>query len=172
MTVIGHTFGTPLGDNRRRLIRVNGQITGGLLTRLVGAIFQKIENDYTIDYKKWLGPDWKPSYEPKCTIVSNHINWIDILVMMSVDNPSFIAKVGIKRYPGINKIAIAMQCLFLDRTGTKEERLAMLELIRERQALIVEGKMPPLLIYPEGCTTNGRFLITFKKGAFASLLPV
>ena len=32
--------------------------------------------------------------------------------------------------------------------------------------------MPPLLIYPEGCTTNNTSLIQFKKGAFASLLSV
>jgi 1-acyl-sn-glycerol-3-phosphate acyltransferase len=30
----------------------------------------------------------------------------------------------------------------------------------------------PLLIFPEGATTNGEYLMKFKKGAFASLLPV
>ena len=28
------------------------------------------------------------------------------------------------------------------------------------------------MIFPEGCTTNGKQLIKFKKGAFASLMPV
>ncbi len=28
------------------------------------------------------------------------------------------------------------------------------------------------MIYPEGCSTNGIYLIKFKKGAFASLRPV
>jgi hypothetical protein len=32
--------------------------------------------------------------------------------------------------------------------------------------------MPPLLIYPEGCTTNNTALLQFKKGAFYSLLSV
>ena len=33
-------------------------------------------------YKKWLGPDWKPTYEnPGCKI-SNHSSFIDILVHM------------------------------------------------------------------------------------------
>lgn len=31
---------------------------------------------------------------------------------------------------------------------------------------------PPLLIYPEGGTTNGTGVIKFSKGAFDSLLPV
>ncbi len=35
-----------------------------------------------------------------------------------------------------------------------------------------KGESPPLLIYPEGCTTNGRCLVKFRKGAFASLRGV
>lgn len=30
----------------------------------------------------------------------------------------------------------------------------------------------PLLIFPEGATTAGDYLLKFKKGAFASLLPI
>ena len=32
--------------------------------------------------------------------------------------------------------------------------------------------MFPLLLYPEGCTTNGTSLIKFKKGAFGQLMKV
>ena len=32
--------------------------------------------------------------------------------------------------------------------------------------------MPPIIIYPEGATTNGQTLIQFKKGAFLALRPV
>jgi len=32
--------------------------------------------------------------------------------------------------------------------------------------------MPPLLIYPEGATTNGSHIIKFKKGAFMSLRKI
>ena len=34
------------------------------------------------------------------------------------------------------------------------------------------GLFPHITIYPEGCTTNGEGILTFKKGAFASLRPV
>lgn len=30
-----------------------------------------------------------------------------------------------------------------------------------------KGMIPPLMIWPEGATTNGKHLIKFKKGAFA-----
>ena len=32
--------------------------------------------------------------------------------------------------------------------------------------------MPPLIIFPEGCTTNGKALLRFHKGGFAGLYPV
>lgn len=44
-----------------------------------------------IDYKKWLGPDWKPKYSGASTLVFNHTSWIDILVGMYLDMPSFLS---------------------------------------------------------------------------------
>jgi len=35
-----------------------------------------------------------------------------------------------------------------------------------------KGINPPILIYPEGATTNGEALVHFNKGAFASLRSV
>jgi len=36
----------------------------------------------------------------------------------------------------------------------------------------MKDEAAPIQIFPEGCTTNGEGIIKFKKGAFASLLPV
>jgi hypothetical protein len=37
----------------------------------------------------------------------------------------------------------------------------------------MDGKTKvPFLIFAEGATTNGEYLMSFKKGAFASLLPI
>lgn len=29
-----------------------------------------------------------------------------------------------------------------------------------------KGTVPPLIVYPEGCTSNGKYLLQFKKGTF------
>lgn len=69
------------------------------------------------------------------------------------------------------QIAGAVKTMFLSRTD-KNARHAVFEKIQQRQVQVTEGKANPLIIFPEGCSTNGEYLITFKKGAFASLMPV
>lgn len=57
--------------------------------------------------------------------------------------------------------------MWIPRGTAQEDRDKALELIKERQELVEEtGEYPPLLIYPEGTTSDGTFLYSFKKGAF------
>lgn len=42
-----------------------------------------------------------------------------------------------------------------------------MEIIEERQDAVEKtAKHSPLIVFPEGGTTNGRYLLKFKKGAF------
>ena len=34
------------------------------------------------------------------------------------------------------------------------------------------GEYPPICVFPEGGTSNGQYLLSFKRGAFASLKAV
>ena len=61
--------------------------------------------------------------------------------------------------------------LLFDRMS-KDERHVMKEKIAEHQRKACKGQISPLIIAPEGGTTNGTALIQFKPGAFGSLLPI
>jgi len=71
----------------------------------------------------------------------------------------------------VGTIADAVGCLFIDR-GSEDQRKDMLDIIGERQYECEQDKYPPLILYPEGGTTNGTHLINFKKGAFYGLRSV
>lgn len=73
--MIGHTFGKPVEPIRRFFILNIGKILVRIKIISIGIYSINWEKP-DIDYKKWLGPDWKPSYENAGTIISNHGSWM------------------------------------------------------------------------------------------------
>ena len=126
-----------------------------------------------VDYRKWLGPDWKPTYEGATMLVSNHQSWYDVFMtyLFIRPMPGFIAKASVKGIPAIGAAATSIGSMFLNRAD-KARRSEIFDLIKERQELCEQGKAGPLLVFPEGCSTNGKYIIKFKKGAFANLKPI
>jgi 1-acyl-sn-glycerol-3-phosphate acyltransferase len=126
-----------------------------------------------VDYRPFLGPDWEPEYTGASTIVANHSGYLDIVIITILKFPSFTPKTGIKSWPFIGQVCdLVFNSLFINRAGTPEEREKVTKDIADRQKLAEEGKAAPLLMYPEGCTTNNTQLITFRRGAFASLASI
>ena len=123
--------------SKRRKWWINRFISNSAYFQLVmgGLVWYKVEQVSTDegDYKKWLGPDWKPEWEGCGTMVSNHVCWMDIVMLLGYYSPSFVSKVSVKDYPGVGKIAIAIDCVFLERAGTKEEKIAVGKMIEDRQ---------------------------------------
>lgn len=120
-----------------------------------------------------MGPDWKPRWEGAGTIISNHINgYHDVLASMVLFYPAFVSRKSIMKWPGIGPIAAANDSIFLDRVGTKEEKIAAIKAIEARQKENEEKGRPPLHVFPEGATTNGEYLLKFKKGPFSGFNSV
>ena len=124
-----------------------------------------------VDYKKYLGPDWKASFEKPTAIVCNHQSWLDIMVNMYQQSPSHVAKEATKNIPFVGKCSEMYGCLFIKR-GDKDSKRDMFTQIAERQIEIEKGLYPPLIFYAEGGTSNGKQLLQFKQGGFFSLKSV
>lgn len=119
-------------------------------------------------YKKYLGEDFIPK-EFYTTIIGNHATWSDILFILKLEAPSFVAKKSVQDYPIIGGIARSIQCMWIER-GSKNARAETIALIEERQKELEAGKLGnPVTIFPEGTSTNGKYIINFKKGAFFRL---
>lgn len=100
-------------------------------------------------------------------VVSNHTGWFDMFFYL-MHNISFLAKKEIANAPIVGTIATLRQCLYLDRECPENRNITM-KMINDRIQKVNDGEpIPPLLIFPEGTVTNGRSLMSFKKGAFVS----
>lgn len=134
---------------------------------LAGVCWSTTDKD--ADYSYYLGPDYKEKMSKRyaSTVISNHVSWFDGMVIACRVLPSMTPKASMRNTPIISLLGKAIGVLWTPQGGTQESRENALNMIRERQELVEqEGAYPPLLIYPEGTTSNGKFLYSFKKGAF------
>ena len=145
----------------RWLLRVNG--------------IQIIRKDlpYEQIYKKYLGEDYSFSPNEKYSlIISNHTGFYDIIMNMAINSCGFMAKDETKDVPLVGIIAKGINCLFVKRES-EADRERIFSVLEQRQRDFYEGNiLAPLLLFPEGTTTNGKYILKFKKGAFYNLLPI
>ena len=143
------------------------------LLKINGIEVVKKNLPYEEVYKKYLGEDYFSEYNDKYSlIVSNHLGFYDIVLNMSINSAGFLAKYDTKDYLLVGTIAQGINCLFVKRES-QEDRARIFVELEQRQKDFYEGKiLSPLCIFPEGTTTNGKYILKFKKGAFYSLLPI
>jgi 1-acyl-sn-glycerol-3-phosphate acyltransferase len=104
-------------------------------------------------------------------VVSNHVSYIDGLVLASCFKaPKIVAMAGSRKVPVLGKLMEEMEVVFVDRSSGDSKK-ATLDAIEAHCAEWKSGSRP-LLMFPEGGTTNGEGLLDFKKGAFVCGVPV
>jgi lysophosphatidylcholine acyltransferase/lyso-PAF acetyltransferase len=112
------------------------------------------------------------SYQPGA-IVSNHISYLDILYHMSASFPSFVAKRSVARLPLVGLISKCLGCVYVQRESKSSDFKGVSGVVTERLEAAHHSKLAPMmLLFPEGTTTNGDFLLPFKTGAFLARTPV
>jgi lysophosphatidylcholine acyltransferase/lyso-PAF acetyltransferase len=104
-------------------------------------------------------------------IVANHMCYLDGVVLAAAFKcPKIVAMAGSRKVPVVGKLMQEMETIFVERSNG-DSRQATLDAIKEHCSAW-EPKSRPLLIFPEGTTSNGEGLLEFKKGAFISGVPV
>ena len=161
-----------LSPTRKMLVFEMGVLQCKMINVFLGFVWWTSSRP-KVDYSKWLGPDWKPSYEGAGMYISNHTGIMEIFnaFVFTRPMPSFIASVKVRQIPCVGPVANAIESVWMDR-GDKDQRKRVFEIIQKRQEEAEKGLSPPLMVFPEGCTTNGTHLIKFKKGAFYALRPI
>ncbi|ERN17558.1 lysophospholipid acyltransferase LPEAT1 isoform X1 [Amborella trichopoda] len=106
-------------------------------------------------------------------IISNHISYLDILYHMSSSFPSFVAKRSVARLPLVGLISKCLGCVYVQRESKTLDFKGVSGVVTERVQAAHQNKLAPkMMLFPEGTTTNGDFLLPFKTGAFLCKAPV
>jgi len=110
-------------------------------------------------------------------IVSNHVSWVDIVLHFYLYFPaSFIIKAGVWKIPIIGDIGKHIKCIGVVRENKSSQDRGVSDVItarlKEEHAKESPEQRHAVLVFPEGTTTNGKFLLPFKTGCFLGGVPV
>jgi 1-acyl-sn-glycerol-3-phosphate acyltransferase len=88
-------------------------------------------------------------------IVANHISWLDIFVLNSLQPARFVAKAQLRRWPVIGRVIVGVGTLFVERERRHDTHSV------NRRAAEVLARGDVLAIFPEGTTSDGRDVLPF-----------
>jgi 1-acyl-sn-glycerol-3-phosphate acyltransferase len=90
-------------------------------------------------------------------LISNHVSYVDILVLVSLTPAVFVAKREVKSWPVMGWLAQMGGTLFIDR----ERRTHVGEVNDEIENALDGGAL--VIVFPEGTSSDGRTILPFKS---------
>ncbi|XP_075518868.1 lysophospholipid acyltransferase LPEAT1-like isoform X1 [Primulina tabacum] len=117
--------------------------------------------------------DQKDNFERPGAIVSNHVSYIDILYHLSSSFPSFVAKRSVAKLPLVGLISKCLGCVYVQRELKSSDVKGVSGVVNQRIWEAHQNEFAPkIMLFPEGTTTNGGYILPFKSGAFLAKAPV
>jgi lyso-ornithine lipid O-acyltransferase len=92
----------------------------------------------------------------KALLLSNHISWLDIVVLGSVTPLSFVAKQEVEGWFLFGFLAKLQDTLFVDRNNRHKIPQSILKLSQKL-------KQSPMVLFAEGTTTDGSVVLPFNS---------
>ena len=102
----------------------------------------------------------KKNPEYPCLIISNHLSYLDILIISSNYNCSFVGSVDqVKQDLFFGYIAKISGCIFVDRKDKRKIKSEMINISEKLEKVSV-------CIFPEATTSNGENVLKFNSSFF------
>jgi 1-acyl-sn-glycerol-3-phosphate acyltransferase len=102
--------------------------------------------------------------------VSNHISWLDILVIHAARYCRFVSKSDVRDWPLVGALATGSGTLYIERSSRKDA----LRMVGDMADALKDGDV--LAVFPEGTTSDGLSLLPFHanliQSAIAAEAPV
>lgn len=93
-------------------------------------------------------------------LISNHLTYMDILLLSSVTPCCFLSKAEVRRWPVFGWIAQLAGTIFLNRKSPA----ALLRANDQLRALLAQGVL--VVLFPEGTTSDGSSVLPFHASLF------
>ena len=90
-------------------------------------------------------------------LISNHLSYLDILVLSTITPCMFVAKREVRSWPVFGYLAKVGGTIFVDR----ERRTRVGETMTEIEAALKDGAL--VVLFPEGTSSNGETVLPFKS---------
>ncbi|XVF63910.1 hypothetical protein PTKIN_Ptkin09bG0124400 [Pterospermum kingtungense] len=163
-----------LGGWRRAVIVRSGRFLSRSLLFVVGFYWIRETHKDSANAQensKTEGRNESEEQERPGAIVSNHVSYLDILYHMSSSFPSFVAKSDELYW--VVSYSKCLGCVYVQRESKSSDSKGVAGVVTDRVCEARENKSAPMMmLFPEGTTTNGDFLLPFKTGAFLAGAPV
>lgn len=96
---------------------------------------------------------------------SNHMSWLDIMLIAGASGAAFVSKDDVARWPVIGWLASLNRTIFVART----ERKAVRGQADALRAALAIGQ--PVALFPEGTTGGGVQILPFRASLLEALFP-
>lgn len=90
-------------------------------------------------------------------LISNHVSYVDILVLLSLAPAMFVAKREVRAWPVMGLMAQLGGTLFIDRN----RRTHVGEINDDIQSALAAGAL--VIVFPEGTSSDGKTVLPFKS---------
>jgi 1-acyl-sn-glycerol-3-phosphate acyltransferase len=112
----------------------------------------------------------QPVVSGPALLVSNHISWLDILVIHAARYCRFVSKSDVRDWPLVGALATGSGTLYIERSSRKDA----LRMVGDMADALKDGDV--LAVFPEGTTSDGLSLLPFHanliQSAIAAEAPV
>ncbi len=97
--------------------------------------------------------------------VSNHLSWLDIMLIAGASGAAFVSKGDVARWPIFGWLAGLNNTIYVDRA----ERKAVRGQADALRAALASGQ--PVALFPEGTTEGGEQVLPFRASLLSALVP-
>jgi 1-acyl-sn-glycerol-3-phosphate acyltransferase len=97
-----------------------------------------------------------------CLVISNHVSWLDIVILSAVMPLSFVAKREVSRWPFFGTLARLQRTVFVDR----QRRHTTAKVADSVAGRLAAGEA--IVLFGEGTSHDGASVLPFKSSLFAA----